>query len=86
MGGLKILGAAVVLLSLAGTAMAQQLISQRGRHAESYYCGTRDPGNPYSARYDYMTWSFWRGSGAWDSRGDDACMRNPHVHHQEVGF
>jgi len=83
---LRILGAAVVLSSLAGPAMARHVIFSPGHYAESYYCATREPGNPYSAKYDYMTWSAWRRLGAWDGRGDDACLRNPRIHHQEAGF
>jgi hypothetical protein len=83
---LRILGAAVVLSALAGPAMAKHVVSSLGHYAQSYYCATREPGNPYSAKYDYMTWSYWRGMGSWDSRGDDACLRNPNIHHQEAGF
>ena len=84
---LEILGVAVLLSSLqAGPAMARHVISNPGRYAQSCYCATRDPGNPYSAKDDYMTWSTWRRLGAWDSRGDDACLRDPGIHHQEAGF
>jgi hypothetical protein len=83
---LRILGAAVVLSALAGPAMAKHVVSSLGHYAQSYYCATREPGNPYSAKYDYMTWSFWRSTGAWDSRGDDVCLRDPRIHHLEAGF
>jgi hypothetical protein len=43
----------------------------------STYCATIEPGNPYSPVYDYGGWSGWRVRGGWDSRGDDACARNP---------
>jgi hypothetical protein len=43
----------------------------------STYCATIEPGNPYSPAYDYQAWSGWRARGGWDSRGDDACARNP---------
>jgi hypothetical protein len=82
----NILGAAVVLSSLSGPAMAQHVLSRPGHYVQSYYCATREPGNPYSAKYDYMTWSYWRGVGSWDSRGDTACLHNPRIHHQEAGF
>ena len=36
-----------------------------------------DPGNPFSKVYDFMAWSAWRARGSWDSRGSDACARNP---------
>jgi hypothetical protein len=43
----------------------------------STYCATIEPGNPYSPVYDYGGWSGWRVRGGWDSRGDNACARNP---------
>jgi hypothetical protein len=74
----RLIGAAAVTSSvLAGPAMAQHVISNPGYYAWSTYCATREPGNPFSEHYDYMTWSAWRARGGWDSRGDDACLRNP---------
>jgi hypothetical protein len=31
---------------------------------------SQEPGNPYNKETDYMGWSAWRASGAWDSRND----------------
>jgi hypothetical protein len=73
----KILGAAVGLALAAGPAMAEHAASSRGQYAQSIYCATREPGNPYSKYCDYLTWSRWRARGGWDSRLDDACWRNP---------
>jgi hypothetical protein len=74
----KLIGAAVALASvLAGPAMAQRMNSHPAHYARSTYCATIEPGNPYSPVYDYMAWSSWRRRGGWDSRGDDACARNP---------
>ena len=74
----KLIGAAVALASvLAGPAMAQRTISHPAHYARSTYCATIEPGNPYSPVYDYLSWSSWRRRGGWDSRGDDACARNP---------
>ena len=68
---LKLLGTAVIFTILTvAPAIAQHVHSKPGRHALSAYCATREPGNPYSAKSDYMTWSAWRRLGAWDSRGD----------------
>ena len=73
-----LIGAAAVLSSvLAGPAMAQHVTAQPGHYARSTYCATIEPGNPYSRVYDYEAWSGWRTRGGWDSRGDDACARNP---------
>jgi hypothetical protein len=71
----KLIVAAAVLASVvAGPAMARRVIAHPAR---STYCATIEPGNPYSPVYDYTAWSEWRMRGGWDSRGDDACARNP---------
>jgi hypothetical protein len=64
--------AAIVSMILAGPAMARHATASR-----STYCSTIEPGNPYSRVYDYLEWTNWRRTGSWDSRGDDACARNP---------
>lgn len=66
--------AAVVATVLAGPAMARHVAVHQ---AESNYCATIEPGNPYSQANNYAEWSAWRQRGGWDSRGDDACARNP---------
>jgi hypothetical protein len=71
-----IAAAAVVSTVLAGPAMARKPIHP-GQYGMSTYCATIEPGNPYSPAYDYQAWSGWRARGGWDSRGDDACARNP---------
>lgn len=74
----KLIAAAAVLSSgLAGPAMARHAIVNPGHYARSTYCATIEPGNPYSPVFDYEAWSGWRARGGWDSRGDDACARNP---------
>ena len=73
-----LIGAAAVLSSvLAGPAMARHGVVHPSHYARSIYCATIEPGNPYSPVYDYEAWSGWRARGGWDSRGDDACARNP---------
>ena len=44
---------------------ASDSIAQR----ESGFCG-QEPGNPYNKHTDYLGWSAFRQSGAWDSRND----------------
>ena len=66
--------AAVVATVFAGPAMARHVVAHQ---AESNYCATIEPGNPYSQVNNYAEWSAWRQRGGWDSRGDDACARNP---------
>ena len=74
----RMIGAAAVLSTvLAGPAMAKQVIVHPVHQAESTYCATIEPGNPYSPAYDYEAWSARRAKGGWDSRSDDACARNP---------
>ncbi|MGO8909504.1 MAG: hypothetical protein ACLQDM_09315 [Bradyrhizobium sp.] len=73
-----LIGTAAVLSSvLAGPAMARHGVVYPGHYAQSTYCATIEPGNPYSPVYDYEAWSGWRARGSWDSRGDDACARDP---------
>jgi hypothetical protein len=79
MSTLRLIGAAAVLSSLVvGPATAaQHVIADPGQYAQSTHCATIQPGNPYSKEQDYGGWSGWRARGGWDSRGDDACSRNP---------
>jgi len=71
---LRLLGAAVVLCSvLSGPAMAKHVISSPRHPSQKTYCQNRDPGNPYSERYDYQAWTAWRANGGWDSRRDWDC-------------
>jgi hypothetical protein len=74
-----ILEAAVFLCLVATPAMAQQQdIAAPMQPSVSTYCATIQPGNPYSPVYDFQAYNAFRSSGAgWDSRGDDACARNP---------
>ncbi len=68
---LRLFGAAVVLCSMmAGPATAQHLISDPGHHSRKAFCQNRDPGNPYSERYDYQTWTAWRANGGWDTAAE----------------
>ena len=67
---LRLIGAAMVLsCALAGSSLAQ---TETPKHALAHNvaCDPRDPGNPYSKQYDYMTWSAWRRRGGWDTRAE----------------
>jgi hypothetical protein len=72
-----IVTAAVLSTMLVGPAMARQVVAHPVQQTKSTYCATIEPGNPYSPMYNYLSWSCWRDGGSWDSRGDDACARNP---------
>ena len=72
-----IAAAAALSCVLAAPAMAQHMRAHQVHYALSNYCATIEPGNPYSRADDYVEWSNWRVRGGWDSRGDDACARNP---------
>jgi hypothetical protein len=73
----RILGAVVAVVVAAGPATARPVNSGSGPNTQSIYCATREAGNPYSRYCDYELWSQWRSRGGWDSRLDDACLRNP---------
>jgi hypothetical protein len=74
----RALSAAMGLALAAAPAMARQRqVDPAPQPAVSTYCATIDPGNPFSKVYDFMAWSAWRARGSWDSRGSDACARNP---------
>ena len=78
MTNLRLIGAAAAISAmLVGPAMARQAVAHPVQQTKSTYCATIEPGNPYSPVYDYEGWSNWRVRGGWDSRGDDACARNP---------
>jgi hypothetical protein len=78
MTDLRLIGAAAVISTvLVGPAMAGRAVTHPIQQNESTYCATIEPGNPYSPAFDYLAWSGWRARGGWDSRGDDACARNP---------
>ena len=75
---LRVLSAAMVFALATAPAMARQRqVYPAPQPAVSTYCATIEPGNPISKVYDYQAWSAWRARGLWDSRGSDACARNP---------
>jgi hypothetical protein len=72
---LWLLGTALVVSSLlAGPVVAREAI---GHAAVQAACDPRDPGNPFSKKYDYMTWSAWRRRGSFDDRNDYTCQPIP---------
>jgi hypothetical protein len=72
---LRVLSAAMLFALATAPAMPRQYPAPQP--AVSTYCATIEPGNPISNVYDYQAWSAWRARGLWDSRGSDACARNP---------
>jgi hypothetical protein len=75
---IKILGVAAIFVLAAIPASARTAASHSRHSGQSIYCATREAGNPHSKYCDYGAWSEWRFRGGWDSRLDDACLRNPH--------
>ena len=73
---LGLVGAALVVSSvLAGPVMARDA---RTIHAASgAVCDPRDPGNPFSKKYDFIEWSAWRRRGGWDTRAEWTCQPIP---------
>jgi hypothetical protein len=80
---LPLLGAAVVLsFALAGPvmakhAMARHMNAHAGYHVQNAACDPRDPGNPFSERFDYTAWTAWRIKGGWDTRAEWTCQPIP---------
>jgi hypothetical protein len=75
-----LIGAALVLFS----GLATPAIAKHAKHAihprhhvQQAVCDPRDPGNPYSERYDYLSWSAWRRRGGWDTRNEWTCQPIP---------
>jgi hypothetical protein len=78
MTSFKLVGSAmVVLFALAGPAMAEHV----KRVHQTPVCDPRDPGNPFSRTYDYLTWSAWRRRGSYDDRADYTCQPIPSYAH-----
>jgi hypothetical protein len=75
---IKTRGVVAVLVIAAISASASPATSRARHSSQSIYCATRAAGNPYSKYCDYGAWTEWRFRGGWDSRLDDACLRNPH--------
>jgi hypothetical protein len=72
---LSFFGAALALsFALTGPAAAKQLIDHR---AQNVVCDPRDPGNPYSRKYEFSEWTNYRARGGWDSRNDYTCQPIP---------
>jgi hypothetical protein len=79
---LRFLGATatVVALSvLAGPVLAEP----PAKPQTTQVCDHRDPGNPYSEKYDYWEWSAYRARGTYDTRAEWTCQPIPPVAHQK---
>ena len=73
---LGLAGAALVVSCLlAAPVVARE--SRIGHPAIETACDPRDPGNPFSRKYDFMEWSAWRRKGGWDDRADYTCQPIP---------
>jgi hypothetical protein len=73
---LSFFGAALALsFALAGPAAAKPAgIDHRAQNAA---CDPRDPGNPYSRKYEFGEWTNFRARGGWDARNDWTCQPIP---------
>jgi hypothetical protein len=75
MSKLGLLATTLVLsAALAAPALAKPMMPHVAAQAT---CDPRDPGNPYSRKYDYMSWSAWRRRGGWDDRAEYSCQPIP---------
>jgi hypothetical protein len=70
----RLIGFAAVLFSVLVAPVMARHLSHSG---QSIFCATREAGNPHSKYCDYLAWSGWRRRGGWDSRLDNACLRDP---------
>ena len=73
---LWLIGTALVVSSLlAGPVMAKK--AKTSRPAPATVCDPRDPGNPFSKKYEFLEWSDWRRVGGWDDRNEYTCQPIP---------
>ena len=73
---LWLLGTALVVSSLlAGPVMAKK--AKTSHPAPATVCDPRDPGNPFSKKYEFLEWSDWRRVGGWDDRNQYTCQPIP---------
>jgi hypothetical protein len=73
---LWLLGTALVVSSLlAGPVMAKK--AKTSQPAPATVCDPRDPGNPFSKKYEFLEWSDWRRVGGWDDRNEYTCQPIP---------
>jgi hypothetical protein len=70
---LRILGALLVVFPV----LAEPAMAKPAAKHPAQVCDPRDPGNPFSERYDYMTWAAWRRRGGWDTRAEWTCQPIP---------
>jgi hypothetical protein len=76
MSKLWLLGTALVVSSLlAGPVMAKK--AKTSHPAPATVCDPRDPGNPFSKKYEFLEWSDWRRVGGWDDRNEYTCQPIP---------
>jgi hypothetical protein len=75
-----VLGASALLLpALTGPAAAKDAAKRQAAQV----CDPRDPGNPYSKKYDYWEWSAYRFRGSYDTRAEWTCQPIPPVAYQK---
>ena len=73
---LWLLGVALVVSSLlAGPVMATK--AKTSHPPPVTVCDPRDPGNPFSKKYEFLEWSDWRKVGGWDDRNEYTCQPIP---------
>ncbi len=82
LGAVMVLSAAFTLPALAQDAtkhatMKHATIKHMAANRQNTACDPRDPGNPYSKTYDYLSWSSWRRRGGWDTRAEWTCQPIP---------
>jgi hypothetical protein len=74
---LKIFGVTAVLFSLLVAPVMAKSPPKHRKVVQSEACDPRDPGNPFSQKYDFEAWSAWRRRGGWDTRAEWTCQPIP---------
>jgi hypothetical protein len=73
---LWLLGTALIVSSLL-TAPVTAKKARTNHPAPATVCDPRDPGNPFSKKYEFLEWSDWRRVGGWDDRNQYTCQPIP---------
>jgi len=82
LGTVVVLSAALTVPALAHDAkkhatIKHAAIKHMAANRQNAACDPRDPGNPFSQKYDFQAWSAWRRRGSWDARAEWTCQPIP---------
>jgi len=78
---LRVLG--IILWRFGGSSDGPATARPVAKHPATQVCDPRDPGNPYSQKYDYWSWAAFRWRGSWDTRAEWTCQPIPPIAYQK---